>query len=203
MAFESIPPVVATICRHPLTGTGAPVDATTLLTAVREDAKEKEHKLCPSCKGFGKIAEDTTASYLQWKSDDVQRENDLFAARNRRSRRYTRSKAKATASYAVYMRMLSQYETAARWHQEHVDPALPLVNERGVALIPSLAYQNEPATRPRKTPKLRFEESYQDPTRETARRQVQYWRSKPAYQPGRYVDTSGEGFLDTSNPDLH
>lgn len=194
MAFESIPPVVATVCRHPLTGTGAPVNATTLLAAVREDAKEKEHKLCPSCKGFGKIAEATTKSYLQWKSDDVQREKNLFAAHGRASRRHTRSKANATASYAVYMSIFSQYERTARWHQ---------VNERRVALIPSLAYQNEPATRPRKTPKLRFGESQQDPTMETARRRVQYWRNKPAYQPGRYADTSGEGFLDTSNPDLH
>jgi len=45
-------------------------------------------------------------------------------------------------NYRVYCQKRSEYERSVRHHEKNNDPALPSVDERGVALIPSLASQD-------------------------------------------------------------
>ena len=49
----------------------------------------------------------------------------------------------------AYCKRRWEYEESVRHHQENDDPALPVINRRGVALIPSLASRNEPPCEPR------------------------------------------------------
>lgn len=106
------------------------------------------------------------------------------------------------------------YEESSRYHQEHSDPELPIVNYLGVSLLPSLAYESQSTVTPRrraaKLGRVRFDESQPHPSRETARSRLSYWRfSKErqakinAYVPGRYAAPTKEGWEDTSEPELY
>jgi hypothetical protein len=47
-------------------------------------------------------------------------------------------------------RLRSEYDRSVRHHQDHDDPALPVVNRRGASLIPLLASRDEPAVQPKR-----------------------------------------------------
>lgn len=70
-----------------------------------------------------------------------------------------------------YERLRATYEQNTRLLQESVDPALPIVDLNGVAMLPdpesepSIALQAEQATSRR----VKFDEGQQNPSRETAR----------------------------------
>lgn len=95
---------------------------------------------------------------------------------------------------------------------ESVDPALPIVNLDGVALLP--AHESEPSITPQAKQatlrRVKFDEDQQHPSRETARGQLQYKRIQrgrgseaTAYKPGRYADPTGRGWENTSSPVLY
>ena len=111
-----------------------------------------------------------------------------------------------------YERLRLEYELKACRLQESVNPELPMVNLDGVALLPSrenkpsVASQTEQATIRR----VRFDEEQQHPSRETARRRMQFKRKQRgprseanAYRPGRYADPAGRGWENTSSPVLY
>ena len=49
-------------------------------------------------------------------------------------------------------RLRDEYKSSARYHQEHDDPAFPVVNKRGAPLLPSLASLDEPFCQPTTQP---------------------------------------------------
>lgn len=111
-----------------------------------------------------------------------------------------------------YERLRLKYELNACRLQESVDPALPIVDLDGVALLPvhgseaSTTLQAEQTTLRRVT----FDEDQQHPSRETARRRMQFKRKQRGprseantYRPGRYADPTGRGWENTSSPVLY
>jgi hypothetical protein len=47
-------------------------------------------------------------------------------------------------------KLRSEYDRSVRHHQDHDDPALPVVNGRGASLVPSLASRDEPTVEPKR-----------------------------------------------------
>lgn len=107
----------------------------------------------------------------------------------------------------LYVRSRVSYEQFARLGLEHSDPALPIVNRRGVPLLSSLLDAGTPTAEPQRTAatsnRVRFDESQTHPCRETARGQEQYRRKFSSYKPGRYAPAEGEDWEDTSSPVLY
>jgi hypothetical protein len=106
-----------------------------------------------------------------------------------------------------YERLRLKYEQETRRLQECVDPALPIVNLDGVALLPAL--ENELDIPPQAVQatlrRVKFDEEQQHPSRETARGQLQYRRIQrgQAYRPGRHAEPTGSGWENTSSPTLY
>lgn len=111
-----------------------------------------------------------------------------------------------------YERLRLRYELKSCRLQEAVDPELPIVNLDGLALLsarqnePRITSQAEQATLRR----VKFDEEQQHPSRETARRRMQFKRKQRgprseanAYRPGRYADPTGRGWENTSSPVLY
>lgn len=217
----SIPTVVGSVCRHALSGSSTPIGPTTILATVTT--------LCASCSEFAKIADETASCYASWretksqglavylitslllKDSGVRRPSTTAVMNNPLYKRYM-SRRKSLARR--YERSRLAYERAVRHHQEIGDSALPVVNKHGVALIPSLAYENEPAVRPRKKQatlhRVRFQEDQEHPSQETARKKDLFYRrqraqggKRAAYEPGRWADQTGYGWEDTSKPVLY
>lgn len=178
-----IPTVVGSACHHALSGIDTPIGSTTTLAAVTA--------LCNTCTTFESIASETSIHYTSWQR--AESEGAFKADRRRLARLYARSRV--------------IYEQFARFHQRHSDPALPIVNRRGVPLPPSLADASTPTAKPRRTPatpnRVRFNESQTHPSRETARGQKQYWHEFSACKPGRYAPAEGGDGEDTSSPVLY
>ena len=101
-----------------------------------------------------------------------------------------------------YERLRLTHELSTWRLLESVDPALPIVNLDGVALLP--AHESEPSIPPQAKQatlrRVKFDEDQQHPSRETARGQLQYKRIQRgrrseanAYRPGKYTDPTGRG----------
>ena len=187
---DGVPTVVALVCHHPLGGINTPIGSTTISAAVTQ--------LCATCTSFSKLAKETPASYKQWQdsirayswTSDPQEEDpvddpsfrDYLSGRRLLARHYERLRA--------------TYEQNTRLLQESVDPALPVVDLDGVALLP--APGNEPSIPPQAeqvTPRrVTFDEDQQHPSRETARGLLEYKRIQrgKAYRPEDMQTLRGE-----------
>jgi hypothetical protein len=198
--IDGIPTVVALVCHHALSGINTPIGPTTVSAAVTQ--------LCATCTSFSKIANETPASFKQWQdsmrayswTSDPQEEDPADDPPFRDYRAGRRLLARH------YERLRATYEQTVRLLQESVDPALPVVDLDGVALLP--APESEPSIPPQAeqvTPRrVTFDEDQQHPSRETARGPLQFKRIQrgKAYQPGRYAPT-GRGWENTSSPMLY
>ena len=217
--IAGIPTVVGTVCRHALSGINTPIGPTTIPAAVT--------RLCATCTSFSKIAQETSTSYKKWQ-DSVKSYNWTYFATalelrtpdfrhpqeedivtNRKFRDYL-SGRKLLARH--YERLRLTYELYACRLREYVDPALPIVDLDGVALLP--ANEIEPSIAPQARQatlrRVKFDEDQQHPSRETARRPLQFKRIQKgrrseanAYRPGRYADPTGRGWENTSSPALY
>jgi hypothetical protein len=180
--IEGAPTVVGAVCRHALEGSSTPIGPTTI--------PDEELPLCATCTNFGLISIE-----IKMHHNALQRAVAMGAGKGDRKR---------LAEFYEASRL--EYEREARHHQEHSDHALPIVNLRGVALLPSLAYENEPAAWPRrsaaKSRRVTFDESQPQPSRETGRTREQYKRKRPAYVPGRYAAPKDQEHENTANPTL-
>jgi hypothetical protein len=181
--IEDAPTVVGAVCCHALEGSSTPIGPTTI--------PDEELSLCATCTNFGLISIE-----IKMHHNALQRAVAMGAVKEDRKR---------LAEFYEASRL--EYEREARHHQEHGDPALPIVNVRGVALLPSLVYENEPAAWPRrsaaKSRRVTFDESQPQPSRETGRTRDQYKRKRPSYVPGRYAAPKDRPHENTAQPVLY
>lgn len=214
--IAGIATVVGIVCHHALGGVNTPIGPTTIPAAVT--------RLCATCTSFNKIAQELSTRYKQWQ-DPVRaynwtyfavaldlrtpdfrhpREEDIVT--NPRLRDYVFGR-KLLARH--YERLRLKYELNACRLQGFVDPALPIVDLDGVALLP--VHGSEPSATPyaKQAPlrRVTFDEDQQHPSRETARRRMQFKRKQRgprseanAYRPGKYADLTGRGWENTSSP---
>lgn len=204
--IAGIPTVIGSICRHALGGINTPIGANTIPAAVTS--------LCSTCTLFSRSAQKTSVSYKQWQ-DSVKAYSCISGPEeedptdNPMFRDYL-SGRKLLARHYERLRLTHELST---WRLlESVDPALPIVNLDGVALLP--AHESEPSIPPQAKQatlrRVKFDEDQQHPSRETARRQLQYKRIQRgrrneanAYRPGKYTDPTGRGWENTSSPELY
>lgn len=213
-SIAGIPTVVALVCHHALSGIRMPIGPITLPAAVT--------RLCAICASFSKLVHEVSASHKQWK-DSVRAYNWAYfaTALKLRSPDFRHPTEDDIVSDPVFRDYLAERRSLARHHerlralyeqtvyrlQESVDPALPIVNLDGVALLP--AHENELDIPPQAVQatlrRVKFDEEQQHPSRETARGQLQYRRIQrgQAYRPGRYAEPTGRGWEDTSSPMLY
>jgi hypothetical protein len=181
--IEGAPTVVGAVCRHALSGSSTPIGPITIHDAAIP--------LCATCTEFDNISFEIKQYHEAWQWAVSQ--GAIKEDRKRLSRFYEASRL--------------EYERAARRHQELADPALPMVNHRGVALLLSLADENQPAATPRraaaKSRGVTFDDSQPQPSRETARSREQYKRTRPAYVPGRYAAPKDQEHENTAKPTLY
>jgi hypothetical protein len=114
--------------------------------------------LCQSCEAFNVLIAETTwhqVTFLDLK--DKKHTHGNFV---REPMQFQTPKDERRHHYLMYCRKRHAYDEAVRYHQEHDDPALPVVSRRGVSLIPSLASRDEPAVEPRKA---FYRRKYDDP----------------------------------------
>lgn len=196
-----IPTVVGTVCHHALGGINTPIGSTTIPAAAT--------RLCATCTSYSKLANETSASYKQWQ-DSVRayswtsgpQEEDPTA--DPVFMEYLSGRALLARHYE---RLRLKYEQETCRLQDCVDPALPIVNLDGVALLPAL--ENELDIPPQAVQatlrRVKFDEEQQHPSRETARGHLQYKRIQrgQAYRPGRYAEPTGSGWENTSSPTLY
>ncbi|GAB7336179.1 hypothetical protein MBLNU13_g08952t1 [Cladosporium sp. NU13] len=211
--------IIGIVCRHALSGINTPIGPTTIPAAVT--------RLCATCASFDKIAQELSTRHKQWQ-DSVRAYNwtyftialDLRTPNFRHPQEEDIVNDSKFKDYLTerkrlarhYERLRLEYELNACRLQGFVDPALPIVDLDGVALLP--VHGNEPSTAPKADQatlhRVRFDENQQHPSRETARRHMQFKRiqrgprSKAnAYRPGRYADPTGRVWENTSSPVLY
>lgn len=68
----------------------------------------------------------------------------------REPKKFQTPKEERRYHHRMYCQKRGAYDKAVLYHQEHDDPALPVVSRRGAPLLPSLASRDEPTIEPRK-----------------------------------------------------
>jgi hypothetical protein len=216
--IANIPTVVGSVCKHALSGISTPIRPTTI-TAVAT-------KLCTTCTAFCDIASLTSANYKEFQDTErdykwtylatalVLRTPGSLAFMNPQEEEIVTSKlfgeylGRRKYLARCYEKTLLAYELSVRRLQELVDPAHPIVSQYGEVLLPLPAYQTPVVGAQAGQPTARhvtFDENQQHPSRETARRKSRYRRPSSdeeshatAYRPGKYADTTGKGWENTS-----
>lgn len=211
---SGFPTVIAFTCRHALSGIDTHIGPTTVPAAAT--------RLCATCTSFSKIVQEVSASHKEWQ-DSVRAYNWAYFAtalklRSPDFRHPTEDDIVSDPMFKDYLagrrslarcheRLRALYEQTVYRLQKSVDPALPIVNLDGVALLS--AHENGLDIPPQAVQvtlrRVKFDERQQHPSRETARGQLQYRRIQrgQAYRPGRYAEPTGRGWEDTSSPALY
>lgn len=216
------PTVVASTCRHRLTGGDPPADSATILAATithcascnpyiatichhpvpgttsRID-RPSAHAICLACTDFI----NTSKKLLIARSKREAFNNKPTVPRRSPDYRVWRSEWKGLTNAYDLARM--EFANAAAYHYDHDDPEFPTVNKRGTALLHATKSNLVDLT-PQKhgssdTPKrVAFDETQECPTRENGRFNSLYNRHNAVYVPGKYASPTGSSFWNTSNP---
>ena len=104
--------------------------------------------LCLSCEAFNVLMAQTTWHYVVFL--ELQDKKRVGVHVIREPTKFQTPKEERRYHHRMYCQKRGAYYKAVRYHQEHDDPALPVVNRRGAPLLPSLASRDEPTIEPRR-----------------------------------------------------
>jgi hypothetical protein len=134
--------LLASVCHHAIAWSAISIGP------CPRTATDPTTPLCRSCLDFARLMADLTYHHCEWvlimrfmrANVTVLRDYGSFqdAGEERRHHQGTSH------------RLRSEYDRSVRHHQDHDDPALPVVNRRGASLIPLLASRDEPAVQPKR-----------------------------------------------------
>jgi hypothetical protein len=133
-------PVLASVCNHQI--------AWSKIAIGHVPRSDPATLLCNSCEAFNALIAETTRHYTTLL--DLKDKKHAHGNFVREPSMFQTPKDERRHHYKMYCQKRHAYDEAVRYHQDHDDPALPVVSRRGVSLIPSLASRDEPTVEPRK-----------------------------------------------------
>lgn len=134
--------LLASVCHHPIAWSAISIGP------YPRAVPDPTTALCRSCLDFAKLMAHLTHHHSEWVF--IMSFKNAHVKVIRDNRNFQNAGEERRHHYRTSHRLRSEYDRSVRYHQDHDNPALPVVNRRGASLIPSLASRDEPAVEPKR-----------------------------------------------------